>query len=81
MAVYSFVPPFRKAKFCGVPSCDFDKSGCAAGEKTLRNTDLEAVSLIFVTIQQWELYVTIEIYWEKEVPLNKSSMLGYSWCV
>jgi hypothetical protein len=40
MVTYSFVPPFREAKFCGVPSCVFDKLGCAAGEKSLRNTDL-----------------------------------------
>jgi hypothetical protein len=33
MAMYSFVHPFREAKFCGVPSCVFDKLGCAAGEK------------------------------------------------
>jgi hypothetical protein len=38
MAMYSFVPPFREANFCGVPSCVFDKLGCAAGEKHLRNT-------------------------------------------
>jgi hypothetical protein len=40
MAVYSFVPPFRKAKFCDVPSRVFNKLGCAAGEKSLRNTAL-----------------------------------------
>jgi hypothetical protein len=40
MAMCSFVPPFREAKFCGVPSCAFDKLGCAAGEKRLRNTVL-----------------------------------------
>jgi hypothetical protein len=40
LAMYSFVPPFREATFCGVPSCVFDKSGCAAGEKMLRNTAL-----------------------------------------
>jgi hypothetical protein len=33
MAIYSFVPPFREAIFCGIPSRVFDKSGCAAGEK------------------------------------------------
>jgi hypothetical protein len=33
MAMYSFVSPFREAKFCGVPSCVVDKLGCAAGEK------------------------------------------------
>jgi hypothetical protein len=33
MAVYSFVPPFREATVCGVPSCVFDKLGGAAGEK------------------------------------------------
>jgi hypothetical protein len=33
MAVYSFVPPFREATFCGVPSRVFDKLGGAAGEK------------------------------------------------
>jgi hypothetical protein len=32
MVVYSFVPPFREAKFCGVPSYVFDKLGCAAGK-------------------------------------------------
>jgi hypothetical protein len=40
MAMYSFVPPFREAKFCGVPSCVFDKLGCAADEESLRNTGL-----------------------------------------
>jgi hypothetical protein len=41
MAMYSFVPPFRDATFCGVPSCVSDKFGCAAGEKSLRNTGLK----------------------------------------
>jgi hypothetical protein len=41
MNVYSFVPPFREAKFCGVPSCVFDKLECAAGEESLRDTDVE----------------------------------------
>jgi hypothetical protein len=41
MAMYSFVPPFRDAKFCGVPSCVFDKLGCAASEKRFRNTALD----------------------------------------
>jgi hypothetical protein len=36
----SFVPPFHETKFCGVPSCVFDKLGCAAGERRLRNTAL-----------------------------------------
>jgi hypothetical protein len=40
MAMHSFVPPFREAKFCGVPSCVFDKLGCAAGEESLRNAVL-----------------------------------------
>jgi hypothetical protein len=40
MAMYSFVPSFREAKFCGVPLCVFDKIGCAAGEESLRNTSL-----------------------------------------
>jgi hypothetical protein len=33
MVMYSFVPPFREATFCGVPSCVFDKSEFAASEK------------------------------------------------
>jgi hypothetical protein len=41
MTVYSFVPPFREAEYCGEPSCVFDKLGCAAGEKRLRNTELD----------------------------------------
>jgi hypothetical protein len=42
MVMYSFVT-FREATFCGVPSCVFDKFGCATGEmkKRLRNTDLD----------------------------------------
>jgi hypothetical protein len=41
MIMFSFVPPFREATFCGVPSCVSDKLGCAAGEKRLRNTGLD----------------------------------------
>jgi hypothetical protein len=33
MVMYSFVPPFREATFCGVSSCVFDKLWCATGEK------------------------------------------------
>jgi hypothetical protein len=40
MAMYSFVPPFREAKFCSVPSCVFDKLGRTAGKKSLRNSGL-----------------------------------------
>jgi hypothetical protein len=31
MAMYSIVPPFREAKFCGVASGVFDKVGCVVG--------------------------------------------------
>jgi hypothetical protein len=44
MAMYSYAPPFREAKFCGVPSRVFDKLGCAASEKRLRNTVLDRLS-------------------------------------
>jgi hypothetical protein len=47
MTMYSFVPPFREAKFCGVPSCVFDKLGCAAGGKSLRNIGLNHTCLFF----------------------------------
>jgi hypothetical protein len=40
MTMYSFVPPFREATFCGVPLCVFDKLGCAAGGRRWRNTNL-----------------------------------------
>jgi hypothetical protein len=40
MVMYSFLPRFREAKFCGMPSCVFGKLGCAAGGKRLRNTDV-----------------------------------------
>jgi hypothetical protein len=43
MVMYNFVHPFREAKFCGVPSCVFDKLGCAAGDKSLPNTGLDDV--------------------------------------
>jgi hypothetical protein len=41
MAMYSFLPPSRESKFCGVLSCVFDKLGCAAGGKRLWNIDLD----------------------------------------
>jgi hypothetical protein len=50
MAVYNSVPPLREAKFCGVPSCVFDKLGCAAGERRLRNTAVETRKLKFGTL-------------------------------
>jgi hypothetical protein len=40
MTVYSFVPPFREATFCVVAACVFDKSGCAAGEKSSSSSSL-----------------------------------------
>jgi hypothetical protein len=38
MAMYSFVPAFREVTIFGVPSCVFDKFGCAAGEKRLQDS-------------------------------------------
>jgi hypothetical protein len=35
MAVYSFMPSLREAKFYGVPSCVFEKLWCAAGEERI----------------------------------------------
>jgi hypothetical protein len=37
---YCFASPFRKAKFCGVPSRANVKVGCAVGKRKLRNTAL-----------------------------------------
>jgi hypothetical protein len=55
MAIYSFVPPLE-AKFCGVPSCVFDKLGCAMGEKSLRNTVLDSTRKIGVNGENTEIY-------------------------
>jgi hypothetical protein len=41
MAVYSFVRPLEEAKFCGVPSCVFDRLDCAVDEKISRSNGLE----------------------------------------
>jgi hypothetical protein len=41
MSMYIFVPSFREAKFCSVPSCVFLKLGCSAGVKGLQNTAIE----------------------------------------
>jgi hypothetical protein len=38
--MYSFVPLFSEMKFCVVPSCVFDKLGCAEADKKLGNADL-----------------------------------------
>jgi hypothetical protein len=51
MTVYSFVSPFREAKFCDVPSRVFDKLECSAGGKSLRNTELDHQGNIDVTEQ------------------------------
>jgi hypothetical protein len=40
MTMYSFLSPFRKATFCGVPSGVCDKLGCAVGEPKSHNTVL-----------------------------------------
>jgi hypothetical protein len=55
MAMYSFEPRFCEAKFCGVPSCVFDKLGCAAGEKSLWNTAINNSS----THHQYKLSATV----------------------
>jgi hypothetical protein len=41
MAIFSFIPPFHQMTFCDVPSCIFDKLGCAVCAKRLQNTVLE----------------------------------------
>jgi hypothetical protein len=50
VATYCFVPPFRKAKFCGVPSRAIVKVGCAVGRKRLRNTGLGHSNTAFLCI-------------------------------
>jgi hypothetical protein len=45
MAMHSFVPPYREAKVCGVPSFVFDKLGCVAGEESLLNTETVCINL------------------------------------
>jgi hypothetical protein len=57
MAVYSFVPLFREAKFCGAPSCVFEKLGCAAGEKKLRNTGLVDPDERFFVTGAWKIVI------------------------
>jgi hypothetical protein len=51
-----FVPPFREAKFCCVPSCVFDKLGCVAGEKRLRNTALDPRHFILRCIKRRSVF-------------------------
>jgi hypothetical protein len=41
-----FVPPFREAKFCDVPSLVIIKVGCAVGKKRLRKTDIHGPLLM-----------------------------------
>jgi hypothetical protein len=71
MAMYSFVPPFRKAKFCGVPSCVFDKLGCAAGEKRLRNTAIELFTTERKAVYSSKAIMSVILTkCEDETPLN-----------
>jgi hypothetical protein len=50
MAIYSFVLPFREAKFCSVLSRIVEKLGCAVGEENLRNAEIgtELLSIIYI---------------------------------
>jgi hypothetical protein len=61
MVMYSFVPLFREAKCCGVPSCAFDKLGCAAGEKRLRNAAL-ATCPVTISKNRMSLYASIALF-------------------
>jgi hypothetical protein len=52
VATHYFVPPFSKAKFCGVPSGAFVKDGCAVGKETgLRNTAINMATNVTRFIQ------------------------------
>jgi hypothetical protein len=65
MGIHILVPPFREAKFCGVPSHIFDKSECAASKKWLRNTTLAAGKLfrpIKKCIQHCAAFILICLY-------------------
>jgi hypothetical protein len=54
MTMENFIPPFREATFYGVPSCVFDKLGCAAGEKRLRNIAFDKVQCWYRTVVSFE---------------------------
>jgi hypothetical protein len=83
MVIYSFVPPFREATFRGVPSCVFEKSGCAAGEKKVAEhwsrrpasgTDWIGGSLnLRVSRAQWNFNTCLEsnpcLYVRTQLPL------------
>jgi hypothetical protein len=76
MAMCSFVHPFREAKFCGVPSCVFDKLGCAAGEEKLLNTGLAAWSagvLVSCLTDHFKADVTVLVI-RTDNTLNKSEL-------
>jgi hypothetical protein len=55
MVMYGFVPPYREATFCGVPSCVFDKLGCAADKKWLQNCVRQLHASCLVLLVQSEL--------------------------
>jgi hypothetical protein len=41
VVMHNFLSSFREAKSFGAPSSVFDTSGCAAREKSLRNTGVD----------------------------------------
>jgi hypothetical protein len=55
VATYCFVPPFRKAIFCGVPSRAIVKAGGAVGKRRYRNT------VLFIT-NYYNSYLVCNLY-------------------
>jgi hypothetical protein len=53
MAMYSFASSFREAKFCGVPSYVFDRSGCTTVKKFSENWYKEYLQIVYCWLFQW----------------------------
>jgi hypothetical protein len=64
MTMYSFIPLFREVKLCVVPSCGFDKLGCATGDKRLQNTDVKNIFGTFMYFSQYTFPVVL-ISWQQ----------------
>jgi hypothetical protein len=71
VATYCFVPSFRKAKSCGVPSRAIVKVGCAVGKKRSRDTGLRNQNNLYFGILGWIYINTFNVY--PSPPLNEKS--------
>lgn len=77
MILYSFIAPFRDAKICGMSSCAFHKSECAAGETgcwTLEHAQETRISKASQPKHQQAVHLINKLYYGPINVLNRVNL-------